>query len=135
MRYDLIKPYITQQYYDEIMNSRGTLCEVFDCVNMPMSNWTWCEIYLDYSTIQITSSSANPAHPGFRYSFIFYEDKVIVEMNFDGDSYYDERLEIPYNITEEQLFQLSTVSDIEGLDENVIRTMNKIRDMYVQISE
>lgn len=135
MRYDLIEPYLTKKYHDEVMESKKTLCEVFDCVNMPMDNWTWCEIYLDYSTVQITSSSANPSHPGFRYSFIFYDDKVIVEMNFDGGSHYDERLEIPYDITEEQLFQLSTVCDIEGLDENVISTMTKIRDMYVRISK
>ena len=132
MRYDLIEPYTTKQYYDEIMNSRDTLSDSFDCVNLPMTNSTWCEIYLYHRNLQITSSSANPTHLGFRYSFLFYDDKVVVEKNYDG-SPHAERLDIPYNITEEQLFQLSTMYDITGLNENVISTMNKIRDMYVRI--
>lgn len=133
MRYELIEPYLTKKYHDNFIETRKTLCDIFDCVNMPMDNHTWCEFGLNESTVQITSSSASPNHPGFRYSFIFYEDKVLVEMNFDGDSHYSERLEIPYNITEEELFQLSTVSDVTDLDENVISNMKKIRDMYVLI--
>lgn len=131
MRYELLEPYLSTEYIEEISASKETLCDMFDTVNVPMNNHTWCEVHLYERVFQITSSSANPTHPGFRYSFVFYNDVVIVEMNFDGDSHYDEQIKIPYDITEEQLFQLSTVHDISGLDENVISTMNKIRVLYV----
>lgn len=128
MRYDLLEPYLSLKYIEEISKSKDTLCDMFDEVNIPMDNRTWCEVHLYQRVFRITSSSANVDNNGYRYCFIFYQDKVVVEKISDTESV---RLDIPYDNTEESLFQLSTVCDTTGLDSNVLSTMNKIRVLYV----
>lgn len=128
MRYELLEPYLSTKYIEEISASKETLCDMFDEVNIPMDNYTWCEVHLYKRVFQISASSAAPGNYGRRYSFIFYEDKVVAERNYGSDC---ERIEIPYISTEEELFQLSTVYDTAGLDLDILRTMSKIRVLYV----
>lgn len=128
MLYSLLDEYCTEAYHTEVEDGCKYLCDMFDHVNIPMRNDTWCEVMLYEKTMIITSSSASPIHPGIRYCFIFHEDRVIAERNTSNTA---ERFEIPYNSTEESLFQLSTVHELYGLDMNIIDTMKTIRDMYV----
>lgn len=60
---------------------------------------------------------------------MFSEFKIMIKIEHkDG---YVERLNLEYNSTEEELFQLSTVQNIYGIDMEKIELFNRIKYHYV----
>lgn len=137
--YSFLADYCTKKFQDIIENERILLCDEFSMVDISMPNKTDCEISLLKELFSITY---RPGLPSTRLLITFtcgptvlIRTAAFMERAINGKKdvkVSEGKFEVPYNSTEESLFQLSTLHELYGLTEDDVLVMNKIRDLYVR---